>query len=95
MVSLCETLSFLHGDAGMAHCGLSPLVIMVTGDGAWRLSGFAFSVTAGGSYALQHQQQQAGGTTPTAVLHSYADPYPPLWEDLAKVHPTDLDLNPP
>lgn len=54
---------------------------MVTEDGGWRLSGFSFSVTAD-NYSLQHQQ---AGHAPAAVLHSYADPHPPLWEDLAKV----------
>ena len=54
---------------------------MVAADGSWKLSGFSFSVTAD-SYS-----QQAGGPS-AAVLHSYSDPYPPLWEDMAKVSPS-------
>eukprot|EP00798_Chlamydomonas_sp_ICE-L_P021793 gene21793-28814_t len=37
-------LEWLHGTAGLAHCGLTPSVIMLTADGGWKLSGFAFAV---------------------------------------------------
>ena len=66
---------------------LPPLLqtIMIAADGGWRLSGFAFSVSAD-----SFSTASAGGTAsvPAPSLHSYADPYPPPWEELAKVRET-------
>ncbi|GAX73373.1 hypothetical protein CEUSTIGMA_g826.t1 [Chlamydomonas eustigma] len=85
LATVCDTLSFLHGGAGMAHCGLSPLVIMVAADGGWRLSGFTFSVTAAETFlsapSASSQQQPSASTS---SLFTYADPFPPPWEELAK-----------
>ena len=54
---------------------------MVAADGGWRLSGFSFSVSADSFSAVSAGTASAQAPS----LHSYADPYPPPWEELAKV----------
>jgi hypothetical protein len=44
---------------------------MVTGEGAWKLAGFAFAVTA--------------ATAANAPAYHYSDPFPPLYEELSRV----------
>lgn len=65
-----ETLTFLHNDAGITHCGLCPHVIMITSEGAWKLAGFTFAITA--------------ATAATAPTYSYSDPFPPMWKNLLR-----------
>ncbi|GLC47081.1 hypothetical protein PLESTB_000433800 [Pleodorina starrii] len=99
LLSLVDVLSFLHGTAKMAHCGMSPQSVVVAPDGSWKLAGFSFAVPLPGS------PQQGGAATGTAggwmrgaatgsggphglatlqPPYSYSDPFPPPWEELAK-----------
>jgi hypothetical protein len=75
MATVAETLQFLHNDAGLAHCGLHPGVMMLAADGGWKLAGFAHAISA--DYAAAAAAAQS--------LPSYSDPFPPPWEEMAKV----------
>ena len=54
IVSIADTLSFLHNSCRMAHCNLSPESILMAADGTWKLAGFGFaSPVAESGAALQ------------------------------------------
>ncbi|KAJ9510959.1 hypothetical protein QJQ45_027821 [Haematococcus lacustris] len=75
LVMLTDTLTFLGSDAGLAHCGLTPQVVLVTTDGSWKLAGFTFSV------ATDYASAAAAAAQPA---WTYNDPFPPMWDELAK-----------
>ncbi|KAF5833207.1 hypothetical protein DUNSADRAFT_10557 [Dunaliella salina] len=74
VVQMAETLAFLHSDATLVHCGISPQAVMVTPDGSWKLAGFAHAVTS----------NYAAPTPASNVTYQYDDPFPPVWEELSK-----------
>ncbi|KAG2425861.1 hypothetical protein HYH02_014925 [Chlamydomonas schloesseri] len=74
LLAVAEALTFLHSAAKLAHCGLSPQTVVVAADGGWKLAGFGFAVTEAGP--------RGGSAGPPP--YAYNDPFPPLWEELAK-----------
>lgn len=46
VVSIAETLSYLHLYEGMIHCDICPRNVIVCANGAWRLSGYHFVMRA-------------------------------------------------
>ncbi|KAG2436950.1 hypothetical protein HXX76_006466 [Chlamydomonas incerta] len=78
LLAVAESLTFLHSAAKLAHCGLSPQTVVVAADGAWKLAGFGFAV----SEAAPAGQGGQGGAGPPP--YAYNDPFPPLWEEMAK-----------
>mmetsp|Transcript_22910 Transcript_22910/g.58463 ORF Transcript_22910/g.58463 Transcript_22910/m.58463 type:complete len:1024 (-) Transcript_22910:213-3284(-) len=80
LVGVADTLAFLHGEAGLAHCGLSPQVIMITAEGAWKLAGFSFAVATDYAAPASSTSHAGGG----AVQYTYNEAFPPPWEELSK-----------
>jgi SCY1-like protein 2 len=47
LLQLAESLSFLHTNARLIHCAISPESVYITASGAWKLAGFGFAVNIG------------------------------------------------
>ena len=43
LVSVAETLNFMHTSCALAHCNLSPESIIVAANGSWKVSGLHFA----------------------------------------------------
>lgn len=43
LVSVAQTLNFMHTSCALAHCNLSPESIIVAADGSWKVSGLHFA----------------------------------------------------
>ncbi|KXZ42900.1 hypothetical protein GPECTOR_112g270 [Gonium pectorale] len=83
LLQLVEVLTFLHGTAHTAHCGLSPQTVVVAADGGWKLAGFAFAATLPGA-GPGAGAGSADAAPPPGPPYQYNDPFPPLWEELSK-----------
>ncbi|CAH9073024.1 unnamed protein product [Cuscuta epithymum] len=46
LLQMAETLDFLHNNAHLVHRSISPETVLITSNGAWKLAGFGFAVTA-------------------------------------------------
>ncbi|CAD7699579.1 unnamed protein product, partial [Ostreobium quekettii] len=44
VLQVADVLHFLHNEAGVAHCGISPKSVLITAEGAWKVACFDFSV---------------------------------------------------
>ncbi|GMH34388.1 hypothetical protein BSKO_02222 [Bryopsis sp. KO-2023] len=93
LLQIADALHFLHSDANLAHCAISPESIFVGLDGQWRLSGLGFCTTV--DYT---------GTIKT-LAYDYSNSHPQLWDagskpplqyvapELASGHGRDLTTN--
>ncbi|KAE8666530.1 hypothetical protein F3Y22_tig00112498pilonHSYRG00308 [Hibiscus syriacus] len=45
LLQIAETLDFLHNNAHLIHCAISPENVLITSHGAWKLGGFGFSIS--------------------------------------------------
>lgn len=46
LLQLAESLDFLHNNARLIHRAISPESVLITANGAWKLGGFGFAITA-------------------------------------------------
>ncbi|KAL1533948.1 SCY1-like protein 2 A [Salvia divinorum] len=46
LLQIAETLDFLHNNACLIHRAISPETILITSNGAWKLGGFGFAISA-------------------------------------------------
>ncbi|KAL1542753.1 SCY1-like protein 2 A [Salvia divinorum] len=46
LLQIAETLDFLHNNARLIHRAISPETILITSNGAWKLGGFGFAISA-------------------------------------------------
>ncbi|KAL1101402.1 hypothetical protein V6Z11_D05G295200 [Gossypium hirsutum] len=44
LLQIAETLDFLHNNARLIHCAISPENVLITSHGAWKLGGFGFAI---------------------------------------------------
>ena len=56
-MQISDTLQFLHAEANLVHCSLSPEAVMLTAAGAWKLASLGHCVQVGQSIACATQQQ--------------------------------------
>ncbi|KAK8691840.1 hypothetical protein V6N13_075335 [Hibiscus sabdariffa] len=45
LLQIAETLDFLHNNARLIHCAISPENVLITSHGAWKLGGFGFAIS--------------------------------------------------
>ncbi|KAK4413444.1 SCY1-like protein 2 [Sesamum alatum] len=45
LLQIAETLDFLHNNARLIHRAISPESVLITSNGAWKLSGFGFAIS--------------------------------------------------
>ncbi|KAE8684410.1 white-brown-complex ABC transporter family [Hibiscus syriacus] len=45
LLQIAETLDFLHNNAHLIHCAISPENVLITSRGAWKLGGFSFAIS--------------------------------------------------
>uniref|UniRef100_A0A2P2LXF5 Protein kinase domain-containing protein n=1 Tax=Rhizophora mucronata TaxID=61149 RepID=A0A2P2LXF5_RHIMU len=45
LLQIAESLDFLHNNAHLVHCAISPENVLITSSGAWKLGGFGFALT--------------------------------------------------
>ncbi|KAL4333607.1 hypothetical protein GQ457_07G019920 [Hibiscus cannabinus] len=45
LLQIAETLDFLHNNAHLIHCAISPENVLITSHGAWKLGGFGFAIS--------------------------------------------------
>lgn len=65
LLQLAESLSFLHNNARLIHCGLSPQAVFITSSGAWKLAGFSFALS------VDQSATDAHGSGPTFHYPEY------------------------
>ena len=46
-VQVASALNFLHNDASIIHCNISPDSIVLTTEGSWKLAGLGFTTPTG------------------------------------------------
>ncbi|VFQ69958.1 unnamed protein product [Cuscuta campestris] len=46
LLQMAETLDFLHNNAHLVHRSISPETVLITANGAWKLAGFGFAISA-------------------------------------------------
>lgn len=46
LLQIAETLDFLHNNARLIHRAISPEAVLITSNGAWKLGGFGFAISA-------------------------------------------------
>lgn len=54
---------------------------MLTAEGVWKLAGFSFALAS--DYAVP--AGGAGGASGAAAQYTYADAFPPPWDEMSKV----------
>ncbi|KAL0349609.1 UNVERIFIED_CONTAM: hypothetical protein Sradi_4110100 [Sesamum radiatum] len=45
LLQIAETLDFLHNNARLIHRAIAPESVLITSNGAWKLSGFGFAIS--------------------------------------------------
>jgi serine/threonine protein kinase len=74
MMHVAETVQFLHQEAKLVHCNLNPGSLIVTKDGSWKLSGFAFVGSC-----------DFGGAQGQLTSFEYVSSQPAPWEEYVVV----------
>ncbi|KAK2975625.1 hypothetical protein RJ640_021070 [Escallonia rubra] len=46
LLQIAESLDFLHNNARLIHRAVSPETVLITANGAWKLGGFSFAISA-------------------------------------------------
>lgn len=56
LLQIAESLEFLHTNARLIHRAISPETVLITSNGAWKLGGFGFAVSADQSADVSNAQ---------------------------------------
>lgn len=87
LLQISEGLSFLHNDVKMLHRNICPESIIVNKNGAWKIAGFDFAVSA----TNPTETTSAMFKFPTINLNQYSDTPPISMPNLDFVSPEFFD----